>query len=54
MTLCLPADAERGDCYLPLSQPLNTVIETVRAGASFDSVFDALHFPDLEDCLDGL
>jgi hypothetical protein len=52
--LCLPADSERGDPYLPLSQPLNAVLEAVRAGNSFERVFDALHLPDLEDCLDGL
>jgi hypothetical protein len=54
VTLCLPADAERGDPYLPLSQPLKAVLKAVRAGTSFEKVFDALHLPDLEDCLDGL
>jgi hypothetical protein len=54
VTLCLPADSERGDPYLPLSQPLNAVLEAVRAGTSFERVFDALHLPDLGDCLDGL
>lgn len=54
VTLYLPTDTERGDPYLPLSQPLNVVLEAVRAGTSFESVFDALHLPDLEDCLDVL
>jgi len=54
ITSYLPADTERGAPYLPLSQPLNAVLEAVRAGTSFEMVFDALHLPDLEDCLDGL
>lgn len=54
VTLYLPADTERGAPYLPLSQPLNAVLEAVRAGTSFDRVFDALHLPGLEDCLDVL
>ena len=54
ITVCLPADTERGDPYLPLSRPLNTVLEAVRTGTSFERVFDALRLPDLEDCLDGL
>jgi hypothetical protein len=54
VTLYLPSDTERGAPYLPLSQPLNAVLEAVRAGTSFERVFDALHLPDLEDCLDVL
>lgn len=54
ITTYLPADTERGSPYLPLSQPLNAVLEAVGAGTSFEGVFDALHLPDLEDCLDGL
>lgn len=54
VTSCLSADSERGDPYIPLSQSLNAVLEAVRAETSFERVFDALHLPDLEDCLDGL
>jgi len=50
----LPTDAERGAPYLPLSQPLNSVLAAVRAATSQERVLDALHLPGLEDCLDGL
>lgn len=54
VTSYLPTDAERGAPYLPLSQPLNSVLEAVRATTSFEGLFNTLHLPELEDCLDGL
>lgn len=51
---CLPADAERGDPYLPLTQPVNVVMKAVWAATSFEEIFNVLPLPNWEDCLDGL
>lgn len=47
-------DSERGDPFLPQNEPLENVIAAIKKAKSYSDVFELIHVPDPQDCLDVL